>query len=383
MSHKRKTIWAIGLFAAMSLVPLFGTGVHAGLTTPNDHLHHAHATKMFWTRGIEVYTKPFGELAKVVSYPYPDDNWAHMPMAYPPGIFVFFLPYSWLGAWVKLSHEQFAALGVLYMCLVAAWSSLMALRCLKPLNAIQRLGAILYSTSWICRLGMDGFFDVAWLGCGLAGISQVQRNRHDKALLWFSAAALLHYRAAVLIPVCLFSWLIWIKRNFGNNSMFDADPEEIAKRWIPVAMPVLAVVITGVSFVLMYPVTHAHRASHEPMSAFIYTTPFLVTSAAIVGHTLIMLIKKEFVVAAAFLIGGFNAMVDFNGYLGYWHHGTLLVPVMFMFSKKSWSMPWVTLLLATIIQSIVWKGTFYELPWIIHENFHPNWIQHVFQRWLY
>ena len=190
---------AVASLAFSTWIVLHEAGRTASLVeVHSDHFHHSRAALTFIHRGFEVYRRPFRETA--VPFPYGGLSWPDWPIAYPPGMFLVFLPPALMDAWVPMTSAVWAKLTVLWivvLCHLALFGIWSAISRVRGGGAAPVLLGI-----WILMLRMSlcGFYDPVWLGCGAVSIAALIDRRFVASLLWFSAAILISYRAASLAP---------------------------------------------------------------------------------------------------------------------------------------------------------------------------------------
>jgi hypothetical protein len=219
----------------------------------------------------------------------------------------------------------------------------------------------------LVRLGVQGFFDPLWLGCGAMCVWALRRDRPDRALLWFAASAFLHFRSAMLAPVALLA--LW-------RAVRGKAPREWP--WAPIAAATLSCLLAGWVFLILYPATAAHRLSHPPVSAYLGTgLLWSVLSVAALAVAAALLLRDP-LLAATFALGSLFAVLDFNGYLSYWHHASLLLvaPLVVGLAGPA-PRPGLLLQIALCwmlsLQALVWGGAPTELLSLVAERFHPRW----------
>jgi len=174
-----------------------------------DHLHHVRATWTFWKRGFEVYRIPLGTTATAAPYPVVKNvPWPDFPVAYPPGMFAVFALPTWVGArHPEMDPQTFAKLTLWWVVLlshvaiVGVWRALSVVR-----GARAPLLVGIFLLLW--RMCLFGFYDAIWLGCAGCGIAALAARRPGRSLVWFTAAALINYRAAAVAPAAL--WAAWL-----------------------------------------------------------------------------------------------------------------------------------------------------------------------------
>jgi hypothetical protein len=358
-------------FCLSALVPLFNHTRFGDLSDNfTDHLHHAHATWLFLHRGLDLYRLPMRDLWASVPYPHPTDQWGHMPMVYPPGVFAVFLPTALLGAAMKMSTPTFGAVGVLYTLLLAHLALAAVWRTLLELPATARPFAPFVAwLAWLVlvRLGVQGFFDPLWIGCGALCILALRRDRPDRALLWFAAAAFVHFRAAMLAPVALLA--LW-------RAVHGKAPRDWP--WGPLAASALSCLLACGTFLLLYPATAAHRLAHPPVTAWLGTGLFwsvvAVSTAAVAGALLL----RDGLLAATCALGSLFALLDFIGYLQFWHHASLLLAAPLLVGLAGPPERAGLLLQLSVgwmlsLQALVWGGAPTELLTLVAERLRPRW----------
>jgi hypothetical protein len=241
---------SLGLTA---LVPLTNQSPYGDLSAGyTDHLHHAHATWVFLHRGLDAYRLPLEQSSRGVGYPQESGAWPRMPVNYPPGMFVVFLPTALLGRFVPMSQETFGRVGVLWMLVVAhlAMLAMFLLLAEEPSGARAVIGVMAWV--YLVRLALQGFYDPAFLGAGAMAMREVHRRRPGAALLWLACAGLLHFRAVALVPV-------------GIAALWQALREPRERRpWGAIAVVAAAGVVVVGTFLLQWPVTKGYLDTLHP-----------------------------------------------------------------------------------------------------------------------
>jgi len=241
---------SLGLTA---LVPLTNQSPYGDLSAGyTDHLHHAHATWVFLHRGLDAYRLPLEQSSRGVDYPQESGAWPQMPVNYPPGMFVVFLPTAVLGRFVPMTQETFGRVGVLWMLLLAhlAMLAIFVLLAEEPSGARAVIGMIAWV--YLVRLALQGFYDPAFLGAGAMAMREVHRRRPGAALLWLACAGMLHFRAVALVPV-------------GVAALWQALREPPERRpWRALAVVTAAGVVVVATFLLQWPVTKLYLDTLHP-----------------------------------------------------------------------------------------------------------------------
>jgi len=241
---------SLGLTA---LVPLTNQSPYGDLSAGyTDHLHHAHATWVFLHRGLDAYRLPLEQSSRGVDYPQESGAWPQMPVNYPPGMFVVFLPTAVLGRFVPMTQETFGRVGVLWMLLLAhlAMLAIFVLLAEEPSGARAVIGMIAWV--YLVRLALQGFYDPAFLGAGAMAMREVHRRRPGAALLWLACAGMLHFRAVALVPV-------------GVAALWQAlrvPPER--RPWRALGVVAAAGVVVVATFLLQWPVTKLYLDTLHP-----------------------------------------------------------------------------------------------------------------------
>jgi len=190
-------------FLVTACLPLSGVtplGDLSGRYT--DHVRHPYVVWVTLHRGLgAVYTTPLGELIEGIDYPQATTEWLDVPFVYPPGALGLFLPMAVIGKWVPLSPKSFGQLCILYLLALSHLAFYTVLRTLDGLPAGGRWALGVLAWLVLMRLGLQGQYDAAWLTCGVLMLRRLVQGRPASALRWVGLAALLHYRAIILLAV--------------------------------------------------------------------------------------------------------------------------------------------------------------------------------------
>jgi len=274
-----------------------------------DHLHHNFATWVLFHKGLDVYTQPFSVAWQGVSYPQASYTWEHNPMVYPPGVFAVFLPTTLLGAWVPMSTSTFGKVNVLYLLLWAHFALWWVMRALAEQMPGARSVVLAVSWMYLARLGLQGFFDSTWIAAGAWMLYCLSKGDAKKALIAFSCAALLHYRAVVLAPLGL--WALW--------QVLRGQPVR-QWPWPHLGFAGVAVFLCLGTFALMYPVTARFRGVTLPLIQMLDSHFWIVVIATVIAAALAAWLADP-VVAVITCIAGFLGVIHVN----FWWHGSVLL----------------------------------------------------------
>lgn len=303
-------------FLALAWVPLFNQSRWADLSNwYTDHLHHPFATWVAFFRGLEIYTRPFSEIREGTGWPYYTEAWGQMPgFVYPPGVMVLFLPLTLVGRIAGpagLSFHGFAVVSVLYMLALAAWALHQAIQAMQVLPRGSRVATLGITLLILMQMGLQGFFDPAFLGAGFAAIRAWRRNKPDVALLWLAASAFLHFRAAIFAPLAVVALLqCWKERSQ-------------IRLFVPkLAVAAGAVLLALGAFVLTYPATEAVRTG-APRVVSAPNVMGLVTavSLALAG---VLCWRRQWLALAA---QGIVVALIFVEFQPAWWHGAIVLAV--------------------------------------------------------
>ncbi len=303
-------------FLALAWVPILNRSNWGDLSNwYTDHLHHPFATWVAFFRGLEIYTRPFAEIREGTGWPYYTKAWGEMPgFVYPPGVMVLFLPLTLVGRLASsagLSFQGFAMVSVLYVLALAAWALHQAIQALKVLPRGSRVATLGLTLLILMQLGLQGFFDAAFLGAGFAAIRAWRQNKPDVALLWLAAAAFLHFRAAVFAPLAVpVVWMCWKERSR-------------IRFFVPkVAVAAGAVLLALGAFVLMYPATAELRlGTPRVVSAPNVTGMVTVVSLVLAG---VLSWSRQWLALAA---QGIVVALVFAELQAAWWHGAIVLSV--------------------------------------------------------
>ena len=302
-------------FLTLAWVPLFNQSRFADLSSwYTDHLHHPFATWVALFRGLEIYTRPFAEIRDGTGWPYPVEAWGDMPgFAYPPGVMAVFLPLTLVGRFFGLSFHAFAVVALLYILALTAWAFHQAVQALTVLPRGSRVATLGLTWLILAQMGVQGFFDSAFVGAGLSALIAWRRRRPDAALLWLAAAAFLHFRAVVFAPLgVLVLQQCWKERAHLRHLV----PK--------LAVTAGAVLIALASFVLMYPATQAFRDKALRILSVPNAMGIVVITSLALAAVLIWL--RQWLALAAQVLVVALAFVELQNF---WWHGAIVLAVPF------------------------------------------------------
>ncbi|HVP68598.1 MAG TPA: hypothetical protein VMT17_15200 [Anaeromyxobacteraceae bacterium] len=315
VSHPPRRALAAVLAASLSLtalVPLTNAGPYGDLSHAyTDHLHHAHATWVFVRKGLAAYRLPLAESSRGVYYPQESGAWPQMPVNYPPGMFAVFLPLAVAGRFVPMSQETFGRLGILWLVVLAHLALAAVFRLLAGLPPGGRAVVGVLAWIYLVRLALQGFYDVTFIGAGAMALRDLHRRRPRGALLWLAAAALLHYRAVVLVPV-----------GVAAVAMATRDRPPRDWPWLEFAVVAVAGALTVGTFLLMWPVAERYLATLPPTLAATGTGPrFWAVAVASVAAAGACLWLSDGLVAGLVIAAMGIALTDIYD----WWHGAVLL----------------------------------------------------------
>ncbi len=235
------------------LVPLTNQSPYGDLSQGyTDHLHHAHLTWVALHRPIDAYRLPLAESSRGIAYPQQTGAWPQMPANYPPGMFAVFLPLAVAGRVIPMTQETFGRLGVVWMLVVAHLAMLAVFALLAEVAPGGRAVVGMIAWVYLVRLALQGFYDPAFVGAGAMALREVHRRRPGRALLWLSAAGMLHFRAVALVPV-------------GLAALWQAGRLPAAERpWRAMAVTAATGVIVVGTFLLQWPATQRYLDTLPP-----------------------------------------------------------------------------------------------------------------------
>lgn len=201
-SRLRLIIVGASLLACLS-VPMLSKGPYADLGGYSDHLRNTALSWIAFHRGFEVYQKPYGKLIDEVPFRHAVQEWRDVPYINAPGALLLFAPMAAIGQWVPLSDAAFGRLCLSFVVILAHWALWAVLKSLQSGALGVRILVSLFSWTVLIRAGLNGQYDPVWVGCGALMLAALSKGQWRRALLLFSLAGFVHYRAVVLTP---FAW---------------------------------------------------------------------------------------------------------------------------------------------------------------------------------
>jgi hypothetical protein len=170
-----------------------------------DHLRHVGESLAFLQHGFDVYRRPYGDVAADVALPCPEHSglWGALPAPYPPLGILLFLPLGLVerAGWLAPSTSHAVAVAVL--ALIAAITCVAGHRLLSREPPAARTGFYVIAAPLLLATGLNGFFDVAFVLAGVGGVLALGRQRPRLAVILFTVAGGLHFRALAFAPVAL------------------------------------------------------------------------------------------------------------------------------------------------------------------------------------
>ena len=193
------------LLAALLLaasVPRFGAPLYTLEPAYTDHVRHEYSAWAFLQEGFDVFSTPLERWSVSAEHPHP--LWVALPVIYPPGLLLFFLPFGAASNSGLIGDTTVHMLMVMVVGAAGVVASLQLHRTLRltyeaPLAGVLTLfGAVLY-VKW----GFDGFIDPLTAGVALLGMYWSRRGLHGRGLVALVVALSLHFRLWYLWPVVL------------------------------------------------------------------------------------------------------------------------------------------------------------------------------------
>ena len=202
--ERRLAACAVASFLALSAIVILHTGSPYGdlANRYTDHLHHAHATWALLKRGFDIYRFPFGVVASEAPYPQPAATWPEFPVPYPPGFAgVFFIP-AMIGRYWPMTMPVFGKVCIVYLLAISHLAVYAIGIAIRGAGGARPILLLLF---WLlcARSSVLGFYDPAWMACGALSSIALAKKRAGTALVWFTTAAFMNFRAVSMLPMGL------------------------------------------------------------------------------------------------------------------------------------------------------------------------------------
>jgi hypothetical protein len=200
MIARRLAVAAVAV--AILAVPWLSPWPNADLSNIfSDHLRHAFVAKVALAKGADVYRLPLAEAGQGVEARHPGFYWAAVPYAYPPGALLLFLPVSLFSEAFIDAQQTHARLLVSFTALLAILAMLAVWRALQAGQPFERWLFVVFAFGQLIHVGLEGFYDPAWVALGALAVVKLRKGAPGAALWLCVAAAAVHLRAVVLLPV--------------------------------------------------------------------------------------------------------------------------------------------------------------------------------------
>lgn len=277
-----------------------------------DQLRHMASARALLARGFDVYTVPYGQVARTF-FPCP----AHAGLfedrtaPYPPLGLLLHAPLALLEAGGAVAPERAHRLQTL-ASLLAGLGAVTLAWALSRARA-DLAGVMLVALPLLLGVGANGFYDTFFLTAGLGALLCLERGRPLAAVLLSALAASLSFRALVFAPLGLAAWC------------------ELRRRWPRGAW----VVLGGMSFVLAPAVASAVAVApslgqipaHNPLHVdhLLLGKPRPWAFAALAAAAVGLAARRRAWLAAGSALAAWVVTLSDRSY-GYWHALPLLVP---------------------------------------------------------
>jgi hypothetical protein len=301
----------VSLSACVALVLRFDSRVTGELADRfSDHLHHGLASWTFLRKGLGVYHGAFGATADT-SFPYFGETpWPDMPVTYPVGMFVYFLPPVLLAQKIATSSAEVGRILTLYIVVTSHLAFLGVARALRRVSGFRTF-LLLAVALLFARMCLLGFYDSVWVGCGAMSISALSDRRPRASLMWFAVAALLSLKAVSFAPVALgAAWLLLRERK--PHGLLALVPPAIA-----CAHALWVVVITFKH--LPAPGTAIYEAAKSPLLPLALRGHVVIATG--LGVALLLLTCNQRLTALSVLLATYVTL----HHAGHSWHGALLI----------------------------------------------------------
>ena len=193
---------AAGALLVVASVPRFGAPTYTLEPGYTDHMRHEYSAWGFLHMGFDVFRVPLEDWS--VHAQHVHTLWPQLPVIYPPGLPVAFLPFGVASNEGLLPDGRVHMLMVMLLGASAVAASFQLFRTLRLTHetglaiVLGALGTILFLT-W----GLDGFVDPLAAGLALLGIYWAERGAAGRGLVALSVALSLQFRLWYLWPVAI------------------------------------------------------------------------------------------------------------------------------------------------------------------------------------
>jgi hypothetical protein len=211
---RTRVLRVLGLWLALSLAWGFfgwhrvnGELLNGAMT---DHISHVNRTRAFFHLGPAIWSTPTQEWVEQARAPLPDGyiNWDEVPTLYPVGMLVLHAPFALLAERGALTVERLGFFVILlYLLAFSAVAEFLFVNARQRglVDALVLFGYALALLGFVLR----GFYDVWPLLLLLHAFKAGADRRPGAALLWWAAAACLHYRVFFTFPAALqWAWAL-------------------------------------------------------------------------------------------------------------------------------------------------------------------------------
>lgn len=307
IAHRLLLIFLIASFL-FSLYSIFARNTSPRMSMGGwgtDHISHAHATVLFYYRGLDIYRYPVQELLEydqseaAQEYardndllprgydlvppdtnevpsgitPLPDElfrlperrrhdvpvflNWPQLARVYPPGLYVYELPEALmlectaLPLWVvnafticKFSIVAHVLLWFFGSALIVrhTWTNEPATK----IYAVLLIGVFFFVQVQVCLWTLSGFYDGLAVLFLVLLVVHVQRQQWNLALFFFALAVIFHFRSLWYFPlVCLAGFQMW---KSGLRTVLSS-----RRQMLLLAVTVALLAVSGAFFLLAFP----------------------------------------------------------------------------------------------------------------------------------
>lgn len=271
-----------------------------------DHLSHLNCSRLFPRVGLDLWRKPIdsmftgltaqqreglpndinmgssdtGGIFTVPGWPESKPlavGWSHQPRFYPPGDLLLFGPVALLYSQTSLSTKAANRLAII-ICLACAHLSIYFFFDAILANSSSGSGMSLVTLFVICSVSLkwalEGFFDQSAVVPLLLSARALERNRGSDALLAYSVAIFMHYRAFVFFPVAVAGAMVTFRnREWRGWALFD---------WIKLAATAFFCGASLFTFAMVWPWISASPITNPICVEKMFLHPGLIYSFLIV-----------------------------------------------------------------------------------------------------